>query len=249
MCLCVSLCVCVRVCTLCPLSHSKVIVMSATIHAAPFVNFFGGPKEANELYVSEKRCKKAVSSIPCCVLGQVHLLKVPGRQHAVPPRSIGHASLPPSFDHRSLRVDMGSYLGTALWALLTGALVWDPCPLGLQEFDRRSYELRQVYYTPSPEPDILEAVKGHWRPVAQGHVVYAKAAMLAVLQLHVTRPPGDVLVFLPGPLPQAFTAHSLGRYRGPARRTLTACSGFLRKSRMMEGQRACLTRAHCGSIV
>ncbi|CAE7284327.1 DHX8 [Symbiodinium natans] len=74
----------------------RVVVMSATIHAAPFVDFFGGSKE-------------------------VHLLKVPGRQHAV-----------------------------------------------------------QLYYTPSPEPDILEA------------------AMLAVLQLHVTRPAGDVLVFLPG---------------------------------------------------
>ncbi|CAE7407272.1 unnamed protein product [Symbiodinium sp. CCMP2456] len=74
----------------------EVVVMSATIHAAPFVNFFGGPEK-------------------------VHLLQVPGRQHAV-----------------------------------------------------------QLYYTPSPEPDVLEA------------------AMLAVLQLHVTRPLGDILVFLPG---------------------------------------------------
>eukprot|EP00913_Durusdinium_trenchii_P014841 g13918.t1 len=38
----------------------------------------------------------------------------------------------------------------------------------------------QVFYTPSPEPDVLEA------------------ALVAVLQLHVSRPPGDVLVFLPG---------------------------------------------------
>ncbi|CAE7838257.1 mog-4 [Symbiodinium sp. CCMP2592] len=71
---------------------SRVVVMSATIHAAPFVNFFGGPDK-------------------------VHLLQVPGRQHAV-----------------------------------------------------------QLYYAPSPEPDVLEA------------------AMLAVLQLHVTRPLGDILV-------------------------------------------------------
>eukprot|EP00931_Biecheleriopsis_adriatica_P057941 TRINITY_DN34423_c0_g1_i2.p1 TRINITY_DN34423_c0_g1~~TRINITY_DN34423_c0_g1_i2.p1 ORF type:complete len:525 (-),score=105.08 TRINITY_DN34423_c0_g1_i2:116-1690(-) len=70
--------------------------MSATLHAAPFVNFFGGSKE-------------------------VALLTVPGRQHPV-----------------------------------------------------------QVYYTPAPEPDFLEA------------------AMIAVLQLHLARPPGDVLVFLPG---------------------------------------------------
>ncbi|CAE8713515.1 unnamed protein product, partial [Polarella glacialis] len=74
----------------------KVVIMSATLHAAPFVEFFGG---------SDK----------------VALLNVPGRQHAV-----------------------------------------------------------QVYYTPSPEPDFLDA------------------ATVAVLQLHVSRPPGDVLLFLPG---------------------------------------------------
>lgn len=73
----------------------RVVVMSATIHAAPFVNFFGSK--------------------------EVKLIQVPGRQHAV-----------------------------------------------------------QVFYTPSPEPDVLEA------------------ALVAVLQLHVSRPPGDVLVFLPG---------------------------------------------------
>ncbi|CAK8997295.1 unnamed protein product [Durusdinium trenchii] len=74
----------------------RVVVMSATIHAAPFVNFFGGSKE-------------------------VKLVKVPGRQHPV-----------------------------------------------------------QVFYTPAPEPDIIEA------------------ALISVLQLHLTRPAGDVLVFLPG---------------------------------------------------
>mmetsp|Transcript_1773 Transcript_1773/g.6996 ORF Transcript_1773/g.6996 Transcript_1773/m.6996 type:complete len:798 (+) Transcript_1773:81-2474(+) len=38
----------------------------------------------------------------------------------------------------------------------------------------------KMYYTPTPEPDFLEA------------------ALVAVLQLHISRPPGDVLVFLPG---------------------------------------------------
>lgn len=38
----------------------------------------------------------------------------------------------------------------------------------------------QIYYTPAPEPDFLEA------------------ALIAVLQLHLSRPRGDVLVFLPG---------------------------------------------------
>ncbi|CAJ1332550.1 unnamed protein product [Effrenium voratum] len=74
----------------------RVVVMSATIQAAPFVNFFGGSNK-------------------------VKLINVPGRLHDV-----------------------------------------------------------KVFYTPVPEPDFLEA------------------ALLTVLQLHVTRPPGDVLVFLPG---------------------------------------------------
>mmetsp|Transcript_69078 Transcript_69078/g.202239 ORF Transcript_69078/g.202239 Transcript_69078/m.202239 type:complete len:711 (-) Transcript_69078:184-2316(-) len=74
----------------------KVMVMSATLDAHPFVKFFGGPERA-------------------------HLMNVPGRQHPV-----------------------------------------------------------QLYYTPSPEPDYLEA------------------ALVAVLQLHLVRPPGDMLVFLPG---------------------------------------------------
>lgn len=74
----------------------RVVVMSATLHAAPFIKFFGGP------------------SI-------VQLLKIPGRLYPV-----------------------------------------------------------DVFYTPVPEPDFLEA------------------ALIAILQIHVFRKPGDVLVFLPG---------------------------------------------------
>eukprot|EP00928_Gymnodinium_smaydae_P009945 TRINITY_DN1372_c0_g1_i1.p1 TRINITY_DN1372_c0_g1~~TRINITY_DN1372_c0_g1_i1.p1 ORF type:complete len:707 (-),score=178.99 TRINITY_DN1372_c0_g1_i1:153-2273(-) len=74
----------------------RVVVMSATLNAMPFVEFFGGKEK-------------------------VKLLNVPGRQFPV-----------------------------------------------------------QVHYTPAPEPDFLEA------------------ALIAVLQIHIWRPPGDVLVFLPG---------------------------------------------------
>eukprot|EP00927_Polykrikos_kofoidii_P050819 TRINITY_DN44694_c0_g1_i1.p1 TRINITY_DN44694_c0_g1~~TRINITY_DN44694_c0_g1_i1.p1 ORF type:complete len:776 (+),score=140.65 TRINITY_DN44694_c0_g1_i1:76-2403(+) len=74
----------------------RVVVMSATLNAMPFVNFFGGPEK-------------------------VKLLNVPGRQHPV-----------------------------------------------------------KIYNTPTPEPDFMEA------------------AMIAVLQIHVWRPSGDILVFLPG---------------------------------------------------
>jgi len=74
----------------------RVVIMSATLHSGPFVNFFGGPSS-------------------------VRLLTIPGRQHPV-----------------------------------------------------------EVFYTPAPEPDYLEA------------------ALIAVLQIHVLRAPGDILVFLPG---------------------------------------------------
>lgn len=74
----------------------RVVVMSATLSTAKFVDFFGGTDA-------------------------VRLLNVPGRQHPV-----------------------------------------------------------SIFYTPSPEPDFLEA------------------ALVTAVQLHVTKPPGDVLIFLPG---------------------------------------------------
>lgn len=74
----------------------RVVVMSATIDATPFVNFFGGASN-------------------------VKLLNVPGRLHPI-----------------------------------------------------------DVFYTPTPEPDFLES------------------ALITLLQIHVLRPAGDVLVFLPG---------------------------------------------------
>lgn len=74
----------------------RVIVMSATIQATPFINFFGGPSN-------------------------VQLLKIPGRLYPV-----------------------------------------------------------ETFYTPVPEPDFLEG------------------ALIAILQIHIFRKPGDMLVFLPG---------------------------------------------------